>query len=273
MARTVRKNFTDSQKSEIFVRDRGICAFSGKSLWLPDYGFSPTFDIDWVDHILPASKGGGNEIENGICASSFYNSKKSNNSRDTGYLFHSGRPTLEFYKHFEVVPIEVVDHLLRFSEAAVSDWYLNRALSRLMYGLEWIVYLENGTRYVRDDKYYAKSSLKMLNTWRKKSKNDASLEERGLISVDISEDQKLLLSFRELETEADILDFMQAHYIWFGNGLSAVNELASAETAQELQNVVSKYRSLPKVPNRVVNMLTDNLTRLSGNFGYAESDI
>lgn len=262
MTKTSRKNFTDSQKAEIFVRDRAVCAFSGKSLWLLDYGISPTFDIDWVDHIKPASKGGGNNIENGICASSFYNSKKSNNSRDTSYLFHNGRPTSEFYYHFEIVPAAVADHLHRFSTARKSDWYFNRALSRFMFGLEWIVNEKHGTTYVRDDKYFSKSALKMLNMWRTQSKNDLSFEKRGLVDVEASEDQKLLLAFRDLTTEDEIVDYMHTNYVWYENGRLAIDELANAVTKQGIQAVVSKYCSLPEVPGRVVLMLKANQSRL-----------
>ncbi len=37
-----RDEFTDRQKAEIFVRDRALCCFSGKSLWALDYGAGPT---------------------------------------------------------------------------------------------------------------------------------------------------------------------------------------------------------------------------------------
>ena len=258
MPKTIRKNFTDSQKAEIFLRDRAVCAFSGKSLWLLDYGLSPTYDIDWVDHIKPASKDGGNDIENGICASSFYNAKKSNNSRDTGFLFHHGRPTSAFYYHYEIVPATIAEHLRRFSRAEKSDWYLNRALSRFINGLEWIVCKKHGTTYARDDKYYAKSALKMLNIWKKQSKNDLSIEERGLIDEVASDDQKLLLAFRDLTAESDILEYMQDCSVWFENGKLAVDELADAVTEAQLQEVVSKYSSLPKVPARVLRMLSEN---------------
>lgn len=46
------------QRAEIFVLDRGTCSYSGRSLWIADYGIDPSYAIDWADHIVPASRGG-----------------------------------------------------------------------------------------------------------------------------------------------------------------------------------------------------------------------
>ena len=62
-----RKEFTDNQKAEIFVRDAATCGFSGISLWFLDNGIKSNWQVDWVDHIKPSASGGGAEIENGIC--------------------------------------------------------------------------------------------------------------------------------------------------------------------------------------------------------------
>lgn len=55
--RAKRAEFTDQQKAEIYVRDRALCSYSGLSLWLLDDGASDIFNIDWVDHYLPAARG------------------------------------------------------------------------------------------------------------------------------------------------------------------------------------------------------------------------
>ena len=39
--RAKRAEFTDRQKADIFVRDRALCCYTGKSLWLLDYGGGP----------------------------------------------------------------------------------------------------------------------------------------------------------------------------------------------------------------------------------------
>ena len=38
---------TDKLRAAVFARDKGICAFSGLSLWLLDYGTSPIGQGDW----------------------------------------------------------------------------------------------------------------------------------------------------------------------------------------------------------------------------------
>jgi hypothetical protein len=91
-----RKNFTDIQKAQIFVRDRATCCFSGANLWLLDSPLRPGIETDWVDHVLPSARGGGNDIDNGVCASRTYNSLKRHNTDDNFYLFKNGLPTVGF---------------------------------------------------------------------------------------------------------------------------------------------------------------------------------
>jgi hypothetical protein len=87
----------DAVRAAVYERDKAICAFSGVSLWLLDYGALPGFPGDWPDHIRPASRGGKDTPENLVCASHFYNEKKRNNGRDNAYLFTNGRPTDIFF--------------------------------------------------------------------------------------------------------------------------------------------------------------------------------
>jgi 5-methylcytosine-specific restriction endonuclease McrA len=88
---------TDKLRAAVFARDRGICGFSGLSLWLLDYGTSPIGQADWPDHIVPVSRGGKDTLDNLVCASHVYNRKKLNNTRDRVYLFRNGQPTEDFF--------------------------------------------------------------------------------------------------------------------------------------------------------------------------------
>jgi len=54
----IRTEFSDRQKAEIFARDRATCCFSGANLWLLDAPLRPGFQMGWVDHIRPSSRGG-----------------------------------------------------------------------------------------------------------------------------------------------------------------------------------------------------------------------
>lgn len=174
----MRENFTDLQKAEIFVRDHALCGFSGKSLWILDHGVSPTFDVDWVDHIKPASRGGSNDIGNGICASYRFNSKKRANSNDNQYFFLAGRATGYFYYFYEVIPDHVFEHIERFSKAHISDWYFNRALSRFMHGLDSMYQASLGVHYSRGSQYWARSSANIIKKWRSLASDVPGMKER-----------------------------------------------------------------------------------------------
>src|SRR5690348_5360216 len=124
--RATRDEFSDFDKARIFARDRALCTYSGKSLWLLDYGAAPA-SIDWVDHYVPASRGGLVELDNGLCASWLFNKLK----RDGGGtmpLFFAGLSTVDFYTFYEVVAQTIAEHLRRFRTLHYSDWYFNRAV-------------------------------------------------------------------------------------------------------------------------------------------------
>src|SRR6185369_4434588 len=157
-----RTDFSDKQKAAIYQRDKAICAFSGKSLWILDYGVTPLWDMDWVDHIKPSKRGGESTVENGICASAFYNSKKSDNSRDNAYLFKDGIPTANYYYCHGDIPSEIARILNRNKSLHYSDWYLNRAFARFNLILGRMRRKDRGMADVRGEEYYAKASLKML---------------------------------------------------------------------------------------------------------------
>lgn len=257
----MRLEFSDAQKAEIFVRDRGLCAFSGKSLWMLDYGISPTYEIDWVDHITPAARGGGNSIENGICASYFYNSKKRDNSSDNKFMFRNGKPTSHFFYFYETLPLNIAEHLSRFAKAQTSDWYLNRALFRFILGVASIRAIEKGKERKRDERYYAKSTLKILSQWKKLSINSESIHIRGMIPENCSEDQLALLNVVQMNCQEQLIDHMHACYPWLSNSCDAINLLANANSPHELSSITAKIE-LEKLPARVASMIQKNLELL-----------
>lgn len=65
-----KRNFDESQRQVIYRKDKGVCQICGKEC---DWN-------DWeADHIVPWSKGGKTEIENGQVLCPTCNSKKSDN--------------------------------------------------------------------------------------------------------------------------------------------------------------------------------------------------
>lgn len=151
-----------------------------------------------MDHIKPAIKWWKNEIENGICASSFFNSKKKDNSFDNKFLFKNWEPTFYYYQIYWFIPNELKEHLINFNNLKTSDWYLNRAFQNLMnaidclnnpYNLKWLP-------IKRNTDYWSKASYKNIISWKQKSNNENInwLLNRLNINIDsLWKDQKIML--------------------------------------------------------------------------------
>ena len=197
-------NFTDAQKAHLYVLHRATCVYSGRNLWIMDGGASPDFTIDWADHIKPVAKGGTSTLDNGVCASWDINMKKNDKIEVPDFLFFEGQPTSKYYEVNTTLPDAIAHDLKRLRCLHHSDWYFNRALFRILLGVN---YLHNGvgTR-TRDDRYYAAAAFKAISKWRKivLKEKVASLEERGLAPAGPSRDQLLLLNVREAQSTDDI---------------------------------------------------------------------
>ena len=119
---------------------------------------------------------------------------------DVPILFSEGKPT---DSNRELSPQQAHD-LDRLGNLRLSDWYFNRALFRLLLGVDYLhKYVE---KRVRDEHYYAKASLKVIEKWRLVAKvnSDTSLEDRGLAPTIPSPDQKILLNVRTAMTQSEI---------------------------------------------------------------------
>ncbi|MBI5748465.1 MAG: hypothetical protein HZA00_05010 [Nitrospinae bacterium] len=261
-----RIEFTDRQKADIFKRDRGICCFSGKSLWILDYGACPTFDIDWVDHIKPANKGGTACLENGICSSYFYNYKKRDNSADKQYLFEEGKPTPHFYYFYEAIPKDIARNLHRFKNLHYSDWHFNRSLFRLMLATIFMFdpYSISGNIRSRDDNYYAKSSFKILEEWKKiiTSEEVPSFESRSLLPSNISDDQKLMLDIVYARSSGDVRKTAKKLLPYYRDNFKAIELFIKSQTEKEANKVLMKIGNFKFVTPRVITFIISNIERL-----------
>lgn len=247
-----RLEFSDKQKALIFQRDRGLCAFSGKILWVLHYWASSLWDIDWVDHIKPAIKWWDNSIENWICASSFYNSKKKDNSYDNKYLFINWLPTDNFYYSYWYISHELSNYIIQFQNIHYSDWYLNRALFSLMCAVENLFnpYTIGWKKSIRDYNYYCKSSVKRLNEW--KIENIDIENFIGRLSIDINklgDDQKLMIDFLNSTNFEDIVDIAYKLLPYYKNSKIYFRELLNIKSIEQLSNfevkiLNEKYLSL-----------------------------
>lgn len=199
---TRESNFSDLQKAAIFVRDRATCAYSGRKLWILDGGATPKFPADWADHIIPVSKGGLSTLENGVC-SNWYDNKKKMVSL-VPIQFASGKPTDPQRK---LSPDQLKD-IERLGNLRLSDWFFNRALFRLLLGVDYL-HKYVGVR-VRNERYYANSSFEAIKRWRivRKKNSDSSLEDRGLIPATPTSDQQIMLDIRLAKSDVDIQEAM-----------------------------------------------------------------
>lgn len=253
-----REEFTEKQKAEIFVRDKALCAFTGKSLWVLDYGISYTMQIDWAEHIKPAIKWGQATLENWVCASEFFNWKKRDNSTDNLYFFQNWLPTKHFYRFWWKLPQEAIEGIKKFDMLHYSDWYFNRALSRFHRGMDSLYVKEiHNTEYKRDDKYYSKSTIVYFNKRKKEVKKSwiSPLEERGLIPSNLTLDQELMYQLQNESDEERILATMHELYPYYRNWrmyLVRAAEIENEKEAEELIYIISQEKQITQIDKDII---------------------
>lgn len=206
---TSAKNFTDRKRADIYVRDRATCGYTGKNLWLLDYGADPYYQIDWADHRVPVARGGKATLANGVCAGWSANFDKRDRTDSHICWFISGQPTPAYLETHLKLPHRIEQQFRRFSRLHHSDWYFNRALFRLWLGIAYLS--EEGCTRVRDDLHYARSSYRIIGKWMRITKRQAvpSLEARGLVPRSLSRDQRLMLSIRKAKSVSDVRRLMR----------------------------------------------------------------
>lgn len=259
-----RTEFSNKQKAQIYERDRAICAFSGKSLWILDYGVNPLWDYDWVDHIKPAKRGGESSLENGICSGSFFNKKKRDNSWDNIYFFKDGKPTSNYYFVYGEIPASLGKIIIRNKSIHFSDWYLNRAFSSFMIMMGQNRRKNKGKTDVRGEAYYAKATLKMLHEWRKiviREKVE-TLEDRGLVPTPVNSDQNDLLSLREIYTVKEIIDKAVSLYPMYDASCDAINRLSEVTKRIDAITFMKEIEDKEDINKLVKSIIVNNLNYL-----------
>jgi hypothetical protein len=262
-----RTDFSNKQKAQIYERDRAICAFSGKSLWILDYGVNPLWDYDWADHIKPSKRGGESSLENGICSGSFFNKKKRDNSWDNIYFFKDGKPTSNYYFVYGEIPASLGKILIRNKKIHFSDWYLNRAFASFMIMMGQNRRKNRGKTDIRGEEYYAKASLKMLNEWRKIAAREKveKLEDRSLVPTPVNFDQNELLSLREIHTVKEIIDKAVSLYPVYDASVDALNRLSAITSkvdAMTFTNEIEDNKDDKYISKLVKSIIINNLKLL-----------
>ncbi len=192
--RAKRREFSPSQRAEIYARDRAICVFSGKSLWHLDYGACPLSESNWIDHVKPSRRGGRAKLANGVCASYTYNLKKRANGADNFFWLDpesEGKPSEAYFYYFGAIQPHLASQLKRLSAIKPMDWFFNQAVSRLMWVCDATA---NRSGHERTPTKWAHSAAGMLKQFRDKGGTAASLKKRGLVLHPKQEDVQILLS-------------------------------------------------------------------------------
>lgn len=262
MTRT-RTDFTDEQRAELFRLDRATCSYSGRNLWILDYGMDPSYAIDWADHIVPASKGGPSEVENGATASWFHNYLRGD-AQNRLYLFYRGQPTADFLWHYGPLPDTICRNLQRFARLHTSDWFLNRGLWHFWLACVTEYQAKLGTKSSRRKEYYTAAATKTFEKWRRRCDRDgvSAIEERGLAPSSPEPDQEMLASARNLSTQAELLELVSSLFDSYAHTEELFNAVANAKVLADL-DVARDFEAKNKdIPNRLASRILATIRQL-----------
>lgn len=230
----------DALRAAVFARDKGICSFSGLSVWYLDYGTAPFSHADWVDHVVPKSKNGKDKLDNLVCASFFYNRKKLNNGSDRQYLFKEGRPTETFFWTHGELTSQQAQILSRHKAIEESDWYFNRALFNITVAIGDELAKANA---VRTREYWLAAAQKRMAVWKKLTcSHPKTFARRGLVRFPHSPDIQLMLSLATARNEEwlgiykQLVKFTRANEKTFAEFLNAQDFAARSRIVQHAAN-------------------------------------
>lgn len=200
-----RGQFSDATKAQLYAWDNAVCAMTGASLWMLDYGATSLCHYDWADHVNPRARGGGHEPANGVCVAEDANYEKGANGRANSYFYVAGQPTWKAFATFGKVPEETAKYLRR--DVLPRDWYFNRSLANLMWYVFGRVERWTGTRTIEKPMYYPRAAFRFLEDFREKWRDEKGVESgptfreacldwdnRGLLPSSLGSDQELMLS-------------------------------------------------------------------------------
>lgn len=204
----MRTNFSQMQKAQIFARDKAICVYSGVSLWALDWGADAFSRIAWIDHVIPSSKGGPTTLDNGVCCDSWVNYDKRDKVAQP-FLLRASEPTAHFRRLNTAKQKAISANLERFSKLDLSDFFFNQAIKNVKLGFE-SMQPENWDR-TRDWHHWARAAHNAIGIWKAlfAKKRIGTLEDRGLVPMEPSAEQRLLLEIRETSSANEVYALMR----------------------------------------------------------------
>jgi hypothetical protein len=167
--------------------------------------------VDWVDHIIPCAHGGSADLNNGVCASDFFNTRKSDNIDDDRYLIKHGKVTEYYHELLGDPPAVLTKQLHRLSRLNGADWYFNRSIVGILVGYDYRCDKEfKGKEVSRKDVYWFKSAWNRLQKFQKIK--SSSIIERHLIKEDKPFGVDLLLQLEEIKSEPEFYELVEFMY-------------------------------------------------------------
>ncbi len=266
---TARKNFSDAVRAAAYVRDLATCCYSGKTLWIADFGADPHFAIDWAEHDEPAARGGSGDLDNALTAAWNYNWMRGDSAKRPPVLFYNGRPTEEGFCLLGSVPDAVFAHLRRMASLRPSDWFFNRALWHVWLGTLWLLNQEDGYKESRDTAYRAHVALGMLAKWRRAAAREGTShpEARGLVPRTPSPDQELLWAVHEQTDVTGLEEVMRKllpHMRANRRLLDRLPEIEDSNAAHDLLADLGGQRLVSPIVRARVQANVDGLLSLFG---------
>lgn len=195
-------------------------------------------------------KGGDSEPTNGATASWYLNWIRSDSHR-RHYLFHRGKPTLDFLWYNGVIPDSTFDNLKRFARLQQSDWFLNRGLWQIWLACHVEHQVRCGYHRTRRKEYFTAAAVKSLLKWRKTADQEGgeSFDQRGLRPITLELDQELLLSATLLSTERQLLKLTRGLSTAYSNTATLLFLVSSAKSLLDLEKARRyelKHRDIPR---------------------------
>jgi hypothetical protein len=243
--------FTDTQKAQIYIRDRATCAFSGRSLWNLDFGACPlSNEWDWADHIKPRSRNGKGKLDNGLCVSSLFNAKKRANGADTFSLLTDLRgkgqdavPSKDHFEYFGIISSDWLSQLVRLRRIQEKDWFFNRAVCHIINACH--ISFHRLCRK-RGPKYYRDSALKKFEAFRDKGGSRQDLEKRGLVQHPGREDVKILLAMIEEQKLSEFSDKLRRLKAIYAENARAMGSFWQAYSTGKLSRMQAQAVKINK---------------------------
>jgi 5-methylcytosine-specific restriction endonuclease McrA len=239
MARAARRRgkFSESVRAQAFVRDRALCCYSGKNLWIADADAWGSH----CDHFVPASQGGSDNLENAVTCVWGLNVQRGNRTAPPR-LFEAGEITKKGLMYYGgAMPDAIARHLDRMSTLRESDFRLAAAFNEFHCGVQWLGRCDRDA-YDRDAVYYAGTMLNALRRWRTGAEEDGDSlpEQRGLAPAGDDEVTGIRWAARCCMTLEQIVDLMNAATASLKESEEPEEAPLSVETLQSLFRGVAR---------------------------------